>query len=300
MGAIESESDLRVDFALDVIKQGNPVLATWGLTEWERQLKLPPVPEGTAVETRRARVLSRINIPPLITPKEMERIVAGFTTSGIAKVIEYGREKRFVIQVDIDEILDLHQMVEEVRVMRPKHLSFETRLGVWHEMLLINHAIASRIHMTITTRPWALSEGRSGRPLNFDGGLKFDGSFFFNGYDSNEGPGHETKQRLYKHVLHDFGNFSEYRNPTFNGEYAFSGRMTFSSIAQPFVVPVLHALYKRVLMTPATQLQPQQSGTSRVKMTVTTGTAIFAGKQTFDGLVNFDQTLLTNCCYLQT
>ncbi|ELK39029.1 hypothetical protein D478_26394 [Brevibacillus agri BAB-2500] len=73
LGAIESESDRRVDFALDVIRQGNPALATWGLSEWENQLKLQPVPEGTAIETRRARVLSRLNIPPLSLQRKWRR-----------------------------------------------------------------------------------------------------------------------------------------------------------------------------------------------------------------------------------
>lgn len=290
LGAIESESDRRVDFALDVIKQGNPILATWGLTEWERQLKLSPVPEGTAVETRRARVLSRLNIPPLITPREMERIVAGFTSSRIAKVIEYGREKRFVIQVDIDELLDLRQMVEEVRVMRPKHLSFETRLGVWHEILPIDHVIASRIHMTITTRPWALSGGRSGRPLYFDGSIRFDGNYFFTGYDSNDGPGHEVKVRLYQNVVHSFGVFTEFSSPTFDGRHSFNGQLTFNSVPQPLAIPVKHGGPTRVKINAVNGIPLLHQVSNRVKIKAQTGATIFNGSQTFNGETSFEQT----------
>lgn len=138
LGAIESESDRRVDFALDVIKQGNPILATWGLTEWERQLKLPPVPEGTVVETRRARVLTRLNIPPLITPKEMEKIAGEFTKTKQATVVEYGREKRFEVVVDIDDLLDYERLAESVFEMRPKHLSFSVLAKTKPEVITVS------------------------------------------------------------------------------------------------------------------------------------------------------------------
>lgn len=289
LGAIESESDRRIDFALDVIKQGNPILATWGLTEWERQLKLPPVPEGTAVETRRTRVLSRLNIPPLITPQEMERIAAGYTTGGNVRVIEYGREKRFVIQVDIDELLDLYQMVQEVKVMRPKHLSFETRLSLGHQILPISHHFSTCIHIQVMTKPWALSGGRSGEPLYFNGALKFDGTYFFTGYDSNEGPGHELHARLKMNVTHEFGVFTEYLNATFDGQLAFAGQVTFDSMPQPVIVPVKHTQATTIRTEFLSVIQPQQEVTNRVKMAAVTGAAIFDGGQTFGGQVNFDQ-----------
>jgi hypothetical protein len=129
LGAVENETDRLVEFALDVIRQGNPILATWGLSEWEKQLKLPPLPEGTPIETRRARVVSRLNIPPLITPEEMERIAGEFTRTKRATVVEYGREKRFVVNIPLNDLIDLPELVETVHEMRPKHLSFSFELG---------------------------------------------------------------------------------------------------------------------------------------------------------------------------
>jgi Uncharacterised protein conserved in bacteria (DUF2313) len=142
-GAVEGESDQLVDFALDVIKQGNPILATWGLSEWENQLKLPPLPEGTPIETRRARVLARHNIPPLITPAEMEKIAGEFTRTKRATVVEYGREKRFEVVVEIDDLLDYERLVETVYEMRPKHLSFSVLARTKPESIIVSASARS-------------------------------------------------------------------------------------------------------------------------------------------------------------
>ncbi|MGG1662875.1 putative phage tail protein [Brevibacillus sp. NRS-1366] len=128
-GAIESESDGLVAFGLDVIQQGNPRLATWGIQQWETDMKLAAVPEATPIEQRRARVLSRMGTPPVVTPKEMERLLAEFTRSQKAKIVEYGREKRFSIEVGLNDLTDLAGMSSVAQEMKPKHLSFAPSLG---------------------------------------------------------------------------------------------------------------------------------------------------------------------------
>ncbi|WP_339167104.1 putative phage tail protein [Brevibacillus sp. FSL L8-0520] len=130
LGAIESESDRFVEFALDVIRQGNPRLATWGIGQWEKDMKLPAVPKETTIDQRRARVLSRFGTPPVVTPREMERLLSEFTRNRNARVVEYGREKRFAVEIDIDNAIDLVGMASVAQEMKPKHLTFEVALGV--------------------------------------------------------------------------------------------------------------------------------------------------------------------------
>lgn len=124
LGAGERESDALVAFARDAFRQGNPLMATWGLDQWERDLYLSPAPAGSSHAARRARILPRLAAPPLITPEEMGRIAGQFTPSGWAEIAEYGREMRFEIIADLSAPFDHCSMYETVYEMRPKHLSF--------------------------------------------------------------------------------------------------------------------------------------------------------------------------------
>lgn len=138
LGAVETETDRLIEFALDVIRQGNPKLATWGLVEWENLMKLSPLPDSTPIEKRRARVLARMRTPPLITPLEMEKLAGEFTKSkSEVEVVEYGREKRFEVLVDADDLVDYEALHETVYEMRPKHLSFSVTARTRADAIII-------------------------------------------------------------------------------------------------------------------------------------------------------------------
>ncbi len=167
LGAIESESDRLVAFALDVIQQGNPRLASWGLEQWEKDMKLPPVPESTPIEQRRARVLSRFGTPPVVTPREMERLLAEFTHSRTAKVVEYGREKRFTFETGLNDTVDLVGMYAVAQEMKPKHLTFCPSLGSNATM-----SISDQVFIT-SRRYHKVYEFRAGmRPMKYQSEVK--------------------------------------------------------------------------------------------------------------------------------
>jgi hypothetical protein len=167
LGAIETESDRFVEFALDVIRQGNPRLATWGIGQWEKDMKLPAVPEDTPIEQRRARVLSRFGTPPVVTPREMERLLAEFTQSRTARVVEYGREKRFTVEVGLNDTIDLIGMSAVAQEMKPKHLTFSPSLGSNATM-----SIDDQVFMT-SRRYHKVSEFRVGmKPMKYQSEVK--------------------------------------------------------------------------------------------------------------------------------
>lgn len=122
--AVENESDLFVEAGRDVIRQANPLLATWGLDLWEKQLGVDTIP-GMSQGARRARILPKLNPPPLITPSEMARMAAEFTVSKRATVVEFGREKRFEVWIGANDFLDHGAMHQAVYDIRPKHLAFK-------------------------------------------------------------------------------------------------------------------------------------------------------------------------------
>lgn len=123
-GAVEGESERLIAFALDVIRQGNPKTATWGLNQWEKEVGLPVAPESVPLESQRAKVIARLNVPDVITPLAMQRMIRDYTKNKQAQIVEYGREKRFEIIADLDQIADFDGMSQMVYEMRPKHLSY--------------------------------------------------------------------------------------------------------------------------------------------------------------------------------
>ncbi|WP_431809866.1 hypothetical protein [Brevibacillus agri] len=56
----------------------------------------------------------------------------------LRKTVEYGREKRFEVVVDIDDLLDYERLAESVFEMRPKHLSFSVLAKTKPEVITVS------------------------------------------------------------------------------------------------------------------------------------------------------------------
>lgn len=128
--AVEKEMERLINTAFDVIRQGNPQTATWSIPKWEEELKLPKLPDTTLTDVKRARILSRLGTPPVITPLEMARIAGQYTSLRRADLREYGREKRFEVIVEADGWIDHGNLAKEVKELRPKHLDYSVTARV--------------------------------------------------------------------------------------------------------------------------------------------------------------------------
>jgi hypothetical protein len=283
LGATERESDRLVAFALDVIRQGNPITATWGLSQWEEGLKLPAVPESTPLHVRTARVLARLRLPPVITPKEMEKIAGQFTQSKTAQVIEYGREKRFVIVMDIDDVIDLSYLIEAVKEAKPAHLIFAPRLQIIGEQIAMIHHVTQKIKLNVKTDPWALANGDIGKSPFLDGTGRLNGGGFLTGRAGMEGPAHVINLRYRMPIIHTFGVHTEIIGPIIDGSGRLSGKRQLDGVLREETVPVKHSTRMWKQMRETIVLAPTNTESLKVKSIATTGARVLRGTGRLDG-----------------
>jgi hypothetical protein len=280
LGATERESDRLVAFALDVIRQGNPITATWGLSQWEEELHLPAVPEGTPFHVRTARVLARLRLPPVITPKEMEKIAGEFTLSKKAEVIEYGRKKLFSVRVEIDDIISLIHMSEAIHEAKPTHLGFWVSLAIDDDKnIQIAHDVAQRLNFYPTTSIWGGMYSDVGAFI--DGSWSINGRFCLHANQSEDLVNYvNLKEKMI--VAHPFHAFEENMALSLNGEWDING--SFSLDHSPRMVERF-SIEHQVKITPRSIYAKYIDGTWRLD-----GTQIISDARIMDGTWKMDGT----------
>lgn len=111
----------------DVVNQCFVSTASWGLSEWERFLKLP-TDETLQYEIRRAKVLAKLNQNMQVTPSQMAVIAA--SASGVnASVTENIDDYTFRVElVSQGKALNIQVVLDAVNEAKPAHLAYEVEV----------------------------------------------------------------------------------------------------------------------------------------------------------------------------
>lgn len=97
--------------------------ATWGLSDWERVLDLPPMPNAE-LTFRRQRILSKLNGTAPATVEYLTNLVNVHTTDRSARIIEYNGEYRFEAEIHASNKISTGDIYKSVEEVKPAHLAF--------------------------------------------------------------------------------------------------------------------------------------------------------------------------------
>nr|DAK14565.1 MAG TPA: tail protein [Caudoviricetes sp.] len=106
----------------DILKQMFPQTATWGIELWERRLNLP-TNESESLESRRGKVIAKIQSKIIINPETMGVITKNFTGIDV-KIIEWLKDWTFAVQTDaknMNKAFEIHKIIKRIK---PSHLAF--------------------------------------------------------------------------------------------------------------------------------------------------------------------------------
>lgn len=127
--AIGSEFDSAYDLVDEVLLQLFPQTATWGLSWWEKRLKLP-TNLNEDIKIRRRKVIARMQTRSSITPEKIANIIESYT--GVrALITEVIAASTFGVTLISDgEPFDvkIDEVIAEIRRIKPSHLSYSLGL----------------------------------------------------------------------------------------------------------------------------------------------------------------------------
>jgi len=110
--------------ALDLLTQLTATTATWGLSDWERVLELPPRPNSTA-EIRRSRILAKLRGAAPATVANMLAIINTHTTSKDSRIIELPEPGTVLFEINANSPFDLEGLAKDIAVYIPAHLAYK-------------------------------------------------------------------------------------------------------------------------------------------------------------------------------
>lgn len=137
------EFDQQNNSIFDLTDQLFVPTATWGLSRWEKILKVPRE-SGDTEEIRRLRLISKMsNIPP-ITYRAIEQAVNRFLKKPSAQVRLLPGEYRFNVDINIDDLQHMNELIEALENMKPAHLTYTLRGGLKETLqikdtVILNH-----------------------------------------------------------------------------------------------------------------------------------------------------------------
>lgn len=120
--AIEIER-VRKD-ARDLLAQLSATTASWGLSDWERVLDLPPRPNSSA-DLRRARILAKLRGTAPATLANMLAIINAHVPQQDANIVELLEPGTFIVDIPLQSDISLTGLVADLNVFKPAHLAYE-------------------------------------------------------------------------------------------------------------------------------------------------------------------------------
>lgn len=171
---------LEMDGAVELIEslpyQAFPETATWGLQYFEVLFGLPINPAGKTIEERRKEILKKRNMRAPLNPDKLAEYI--YLTTGV-KVHITENVRPYTFRVDFDDIdfaYSLQKLYEEIRNIKPSHLSF--MYGLKFEIQNREGIDVSKIRIRMQV-PWI------GYEYYLDGSWLLDGSVLLGYRDFN-------------------------------------------------------------------------------------------------------------------
>ncbi|MCC0680416.1 YmfQ family protein [Clostridioides sp. ES-S-0005-03] len=126
--AIGSEFDNLELLNKEIELQLFPQSATWGLSFWENRVGLATNLDE-AIETRRRKVIAKLQSKYIMTPKRMSMILQSYTGANI-KINENISPYTFGVELTSTQGFprDLEDLYKRVNVIKPSHLSVSYKL----------------------------------------------------------------------------------------------------------------------------------------------------------------------------
>lgn len=110
--------------ARDLLAQLTVETSTWGLSDWERVLELPPRPHSPA-ELRRARILAKLRGTAPATIANMLEIINVHIPEKDAKLTELPSPGVIRVEFPLQDGLALTTLNADINTYKPAHLQFE-------------------------------------------------------------------------------------------------------------------------------------------------------------------------------
>lgn len=110
--------------ARDLMAQFSAVTATWGLSDWERVLELPPRPNSSE-EVRRARILAKLRGTQPATLANMLAILNAHTVGRNNEIVEIPSPGVVKFLVDASENFSYGPLIDDIRTYIPAHLAIQ-------------------------------------------------------------------------------------------------------------------------------------------------------------------------------
>lgn len=108
----------------ELLAQFSAVTATWGLSDWERVLDLPPRPNSSD-DVRRARILAKLRGTAPATLANMLAIVNAHVPNKDAQIIELPEPGTLIVDIPLQSDITLKGLTEDLNTYKPAHLAFE-------------------------------------------------------------------------------------------------------------------------------------------------------------------------------
>lgn len=135
MHANAIELDATRSKARDLLEQLFVRTATWGLSEWERVLALPPAPRAD-LEFRRQRILAKLAGNAPATVEYLTELVNVYVPSRDTRIIEHNTNYSFEAEIPLESAIDTEQIRQAVEEVKPAHLAFNLT-GVAREVIVM-------------------------------------------------------------------------------------------------------------------------------------------------------------------
>ncbi|MDQ0174369.1 YmfQ family protein [Bacillus chungangensis] len=108
--------------------------ATWGLSDWERVLDLPPM-KHASLDARRERILAKLNGNAPATVRYMTDILNLFVENKTGQIIEHNEEYWFEVLMPIESLNRLAEIKNALSEVKPAHLE-AIFIGEFYAILL--------------------------------------------------------------------------------------------------------------------------------------------------------------------
>lgn len=142
--------------ARDLLKQFTAVTATWGLSDWERVLELPPRPNSSD-ELRRARILAKLRGTQPATVANMLAIVNAHTLYNDAEIRELPEPGVVEFVINANHYVDMDDLRADIQTYIPAHLAYRIAMALRTSLY---YGSLSQCGASITVLPY--------RPTNID------------------------------------------------------------------------------------------------------------------------------------